>query len=535
LIPVIDIFAGPGGLGEGFSTLLDSEGNRMFKITLSIEKEFFAHQTLTLRSFFRQFELGEVPNDYYQFIKGNISLDELYKKWPKQAQHAKDEAWNATLGYGSADTSNKEVDKRIDSALAGATDWMLIGGPPCQAYSVVGRSRRQERVLDEKTDERVGLYKQYLRILAVHNPAVFVMENVKGLLSAKTKESPVFTKILSDLSNPVSAYLSDFKRNGRELNCPGYKIYSLVIKPKSFDQDGNPIFKQKDFIIHAEEYGVPQTRHRVILLGIRRELNCIPKILKSQDEVPISTVLSGLPRLRSKLSKVKDDVDTWKDVIKQIQKNSLLHGLDKDVKDEITKQLEQIRSPHQGSGSEYIPYANVNSDYRRDWYLDQDIQGVCNHESRGHMESDLLRYFFVSCFAKVKKTSPKLEDFPNALLPDHKNVNEGIDDKKFADRFRVQLWNKASKTITSHISKDGHYYIHPDPTQCRSFTVREAARIQTFPDNYYFCGPRTSQFIQVGNAVPPLLASKIAIIVNDIFKNLKNERSNKYSKRIQNI
>ena len=139
------------------------------------------------------------------------------------------------------------------------------------------------------------------------------------------------------------------------------------------------------------------------------------------------------------------------------------------------------------------------------------------------MEDDLLRYFFASCFAKIKKRSPKLEDFPVALLPAHKNVKAGIENKKFADRFRVQLWNDPCKTVTSHISKDGHYYIHPDATQCRSFTVREAARIQTFPDNYYFCGPRTSQFIQVGNAVPPLLANQIARIVSAVFKTFNNQ------------
>jgi DNA (cytosine-5)-methyltransferase 1 len=137
------------------------------------------------------------------------------------------------------------------------------------------------------------------------------------------------------------------------------------------------------------------------------------------------------------------------------------------------------------------------------------------------MESDLQRYLFVSSYGKLNHTSPKLENFPVALLPNHENVNEGIEEKKFADRFRVQLANKPSKTITSHISKDGHYYIHYDPTQCRSLSVREAARIQTFPDNYYFCGPRTAQFAQVGNAVPPLLANNIANIVFPIFEAIK--------------
>ena len=130
------------------------------------------------------------------------------------------------------------------------------------------------------------------------------------------------------------------------------------------------------------------------------------------------------------------------------------------------------------------------------------------------MNTDIFRYMFVSAFGKAHGRSPKLEDFPKQLLPAHKNVQDGIKNKTFADRFRVQLNEKPAKTITCHISKDGHYYIHPDPTQCRSLTVREAARIQTFPDNYFFCGPRTAQYIQVGNAVPPLLAKRIAEILS---------------------
>lgn len=521
-IPIIDIFAGPGGLGEGFSALFHQEiKRRVFKIVLSVEKDEYAHQTLTLRSFFRQFAPGEVPSDYYEFVKGNISLTELYKKWPVQAGKAKAEAWLAELGDGKESVSNKTVDEKIKEALSGRKNWLLIGGPPCQAYSVVGRSRRQEKILDEKKDERVGLYKQYLRILAVHNPAVFVMENVKGLLSAKTQESPVFSKILSDLADPVTAYLSEYTNNGIKLDCPGYRIYSLVAEPVSFDINGNPVFKQEDFIIYSEKYGVPQTRHRIILLGIRNDIDHKPGVLETQEEIPVSSVLSGLPRLRSTLSKTRDNGETWKASVKKILSKGVLSGIDKEVKQEIARQLDKITLHQKESGGEYLPYAKTETGYCPDWYLDEKLDGVCNHASRGHMESDLLRYFFAACFAKVKKRSPKLENFPSALLPAHKNVQAGIEDKKFADRFRVQLWDSPCKTITSHISKDGHYYIHPDPTQCRSFTVREAARIQTFPDNYYFCGQRTSQFIQVGNAVPPLLANKIAGIVAASFEVIK--------------
>jgi DNA (cytosine-5)-methyltransferase 1 len=522
VIPVIDIFAGPGGLSEGFCSLLNNENNRIFEIALSIEKDYYAHMTLTLRSFFRQFNHGEAPADYYEFVRGNITLEQLYSRHPEQAAIAQIESWNITLGESKGSTRNTDVDHKIREALNGERNWLLIGGPPCQAYSVVGRSRRQEKILDERKDERVGLYKQYLRILAIHNPAVFVMENVKGLLSAETANNSVFAKILEDLKDPVMAHIADFKVTDFELNCPGYKIYSLTVPSQKSDNNGNPIFKQKDFVIRAEQYGVPQTRHRVILLGIRRDIDVIPGTLTTTNKVGIAKVLSDLPRVRSGLSRQKDDGDKWKQAIVGVLKRGILTGVDKNVKAEIFKQLNKIRIPSCGRGAEFIPNENLNITYRPDWYIDSNLGGVCNHVSRGHMESDLKRYFFVSCYGIAKRKSPKLEDFPDGLLPNHDNIKEAIEDKKFADRFRVHVSGKPSKTITSHISKDGHYYIHYDPTQCRSLTVREAARIQTFPDNYYFCGPRTAQFSQVGNAVPPLLANQIAEIVNQIFNEARN-------------
>jgi DNA (cytosine-5)-methyltransferase 1 len=132
------------------------------------------------------------------------------------------------------------------------------------------------------------------------------------------------------------------------------------------------------------------------------------------------------------------------------------------------------------------------------------------------MVADLERYLFASSYAAVTGVSPTLQRFPVALLPSHQNVQRALGNGLFADRFRVQLASHPSTTITSHISKDGHYYIHPDPSQCRSLTVREAARLQTFPDDYFFCGPRTAQYHQVGNAVPPLLARQIANIVAEL-------------------
>ena len=177
-----------------------------------------------------------------------------------------------------------------------------------------------------------------------------------------------------------------------------------------------------------------------------------------------------------------------------------------------------IKSPPGDRGSEFIPGEFV-SGYKKKWFFDKKIKGICNHHSRSHMPSDIHRYFYAACYSDIFGNSPKLRDFPDDLLPKHKSASR---DKPaggaFSDRFRVQLPQRPGTTVVSHISHDGHYYIHYDPLQCRSLTVREVARIQTFPDSYFFCGPRTSQYIQVGNAVPPLLARQIAKIVTQILQ-----------------
>src|SRR6185437_1700824 len=177
------------------------------------------------------------------------------------------------------------------------------------------------------------------------------------------------------------------------------------------------------------------------------------------------------------------------------------------------------------SGSPYKRWKG-SPQWRSAWFRDARLQGICNHESRRHMKDDLWRYMFAACFAAINKKSPTLMDFPVELLPDHKNIEVmGSDEQEvvFADRFRVQVKNRYSTTVTSHISKDGHYFIHYDPKQCRSLSVREAARLQTFPDNYFFMGGKTAQYHQVGNAVPPLLAWKLARIVALFFDSDSNK------------
>lgn len=514
-VPIIDLFAGPGGLGEGFTSVVDKSNNRFFRIALSIERDEFAHKTLTLRSFLRQFPFKKMPVEYYQFVRGEIpDVDELYQLYPAHAEAAWHEAWQFSLGKPE---DHKEIDKRIREGLKGEKNFVLIGGPPCQAYSLVGRSRRQEGKGLNKEDERVYLYREYYRILGVHQPPVFIMENVKGLLSSKVDNKSIFKQLIQDLQNPVESY-KKLKGQTEVKSKIRYKIYSLVKKPLEYDLiDGSPIYDAKDYVIHAEKYGIPQTRHRVILLGIRNDIDLVPDILQPGDElIPVEHVLSGLPFLRSGLSKTRDGKQEWKAALEEIKKTNLKTQIDTAVWERMIKVVDNLSVPRKDRGKDFLEY-DADVDYQKNWYLDEKLKGVCNHETRSHIVQDVYRYLFVSCFAKVKGRSPKLSDFPTLLLPKHENVGKGVEENKFADRFRTQLYGEPSKTVTSHISKDGHYFIHPDSGQCRSLTVREAARIQTFPDNYYFCGPRTQQFHQVGNAVPPLLAKQIAEVVFKIF------------------
>jgi DNA (cytosine-5)-methyltransferase 1 len=514
MIRVVDIFAGPGGLSEGFASVTDSRGRPAFETVLSVEMEPFAFETLRLRTFFRQF-LDGAPKEYYRFLRGEITREALYESHPREAKRAKTQCWNARLGPGGQ--KSDRVRERIDEAIGDCENWVLIGGPPCQAYSLAGRSRNQGNPeYDPDKDARQRLYVEYLQILADHRPAVFIMENVKGLLSATLKNDRVFHRILEDLRSPVAA-LARENRSGRRSWTGKYRIYSLV--ERHMFENGDLLGS----VIQAEKYGIPQARHRVILLGVRDDLNGItPKVLKPHLRVPLSSVISSLPKLRSGLSRSADSATAWRDCLRsQVESRWANAGTRKadtvELSDLVRSSLMAIDPPVADRGGEFVA-GDITSLHAKNWYCDSKIGGVCNHSTRGHMESDLFRYIYAACFAKLHGKSPSLQHFPTDLLPDHYSVDNALEDGgNFSDRFRVQIESRPSTTVVSHISKDGHYYIHPDPMQCRSLTVREAARLQTFPDNYFFCGPKTSQYVQVGNAVPPLLAKQIGNIVLDVF------------------
>lgn len=492
MIPVVDIFAGPGGLGEGFSAWGAPRTSNRFQLAVSIEKDELAHATLRLRAFRRCFS-GEPPRAYWRLLRGEASWGDLQVSHPREATRAEREARQITLG---ADTA-LEVRSIVEDALNGADRWVLIGGPPCQAYSLAGRSRSRG-IADYRAelDHRQTLYVEYLQILADHAPPVFVMENVKGLLSARVNKLGMFERIREDLRHPAKA----LKREGRQTGNrhPKYRIRALV---PPLDPFGDA---PTNYLVKSEEFGIPQRRHRVILLGIREDFTSQePRTMsRASHEVNVRTALAGLPRLRSGLSKHADSDDAWLRYLRAIEQKSWFKRLsDERLKNHIQETLNGLTIPRASRGSNYLEKAG---------------EAILNHSSRSHMDSDLDRYLFASAFAALRTKSPVLADFPHAILPEHENVREAMGGGLFADRFRVQLSNSPSTTITSHISKDGHYYIHPDPSQCRSLTPREAARLQTFPDDYFFCGPRTAQYHQVGNAVPPELARQIAGIVADL-------------------
>lgn len=505
-IPVIDLFAGPGGLGEGFSAL--RRGTRpLFKIGLSIEKDTFSHQTLELRAFFRQFPHRQAPREYYQYLAGRMTRRELFEKFPAQAGRAGCEAWHAELG--SEKFPAAVMDKRIREAIGDGDDWLLIGGPPCQAYSLVGRSRRKNDPTFA-ADEKHLLYQQYLRILAMHRPPVFVMENVKGMLSATVNDAGIFQKIRKDLSEPLKAVPKADQRTPLR-----YKLFSLVCP--NGDLLGE--FAPEDYVVRAESYDVPQARHRVILLGVRSDWPLHPGVLRPAGKpIPIEMAIGDLPRLRSGLSKEEDTPGKWLAAVRAIKQSPGLSepAVTPALRQAIKSVLRKLKSGLD-RGGEFVA-GKPAPRFARNWLRDPRLAGFCNHATRGHIRQDLHRYLFAAQFAITNKRTPGLEDFPKALLPEHDNVAEAIAGTMFNDRFRVQFRGRPSTTVTSHISKDGHYFIHYDPVQCRSLTVREAARLQTFPDNYFFEGPRTAQYHQVGNAVPPLLAHQIAAIVAGIFK-----------------
>lgn len=601
-IKIIDLFAGPGGLGEGFSSCLPTKSNP-YEIAMSVEYEKNAHKTLTLRALYRKLTPKERENYYYPYIcspnkseKGKrfqVLIDQNVDKWrDAQAEtlggpHALGSSgkWAKIKGgeaLGPDDEKPTQQEKNIFSRISEIVSShdgpiVVIGGPPCQAYSVNGRNRqRAETTYKPENDERFFLYLEYLKVLDKANPDIFIMENVEGILTAELATGEqIFGKIKHDLARPD-------RRKSEQ-----YDIYSLSTAPKkTCTATSGPEYEDdSDYVLTASDYGVPQDRKRVILLGIKRKHGPLGETLAKvgADKTPgIKDLIGCLPSLRSGLNEsgVDDTVSTWQEACSESRNNLLqilrspkeiarvadrwvaleskrrkkakLADLSQAERTTLKRQYKvKIRQSYEGTALqlEQLKYENMRknqagagrgSDYfipiepRKKAFTtkfeerypelfqwlsrDGGLPGVANHRTRTHMRSDLQRYMFSAAWAKAnsKSTSPspKSKDFPLSISPKHKNWESG----SHADRFRTIEADMVPLTITSHLRKDGHAQIHYDLKQNRSMTVREAARVQTFPDDYYFEGCQGWQFQQVGNAVPPYLAKQIALHILKILK-----------------
>lgn len=388
---IIDLFAGAGGLSEGFR-------RNKFNIVAHVEMDKDASYTLKTREAFYYCKKKKL--DYYNmYLRGQITRDELYSKIPKTTL---EKVINQEI---SKDTIH-DIFEKIDKNLKGKHVTGIIGGPPCQAYSIAGRSRKK----DMKDDPRNFLYKYYLEFLKKYKPDFYVFENVQGIFSAKN-----------------GTIFCDIEKNMKEL---GYT------------------FEYK--LLNSRDFGVIQDRKRVIIIGYRQELNLnYPNFEKKQFNFNIKDLFEDLPTL--------NDGET--------------NNLYKTTTTSCLKKL-KIRN-NSWNILTYNQARKLNDN-------DKKIYKVC-----------------------IENNNIKYKDLPTELI---KHNNKDC----FEDRFKVVDYYKPCQTMVAHISKDGHHYIHPDINQCRSLTVREAARIQSFPDDYYFESSRTSAFKQIGNAVPVFMAEQIA-------------------------
>lgn len=480
-VPVIDLFAGPGGLNEGFSSL-PGDG-RAFKAVASFEMDASAHSTLLLRTAIRHIaaDLGHFPAEYYSLLRGELSYAEFARvsHIAQALKHAASEVHQIVLGPTTRDESDGIIATALGAVRTNEEPWVLIGGPPCQAYSLVGRSRRKGDPTFAN-DEKHLLYREYLHIIRKFKPTIFVMENVKGMLSSQHAGDGIFKQIMRDLRGPDGD--------------AGYDVYSFVTP-------GGAELQPRDFIIRSELFGIPQKRHRVILVGVLRGAALpSPSQLLTAPPISVSDAIGDLPPIRSRLTpRSRDSERTWEEqrLVARSQAGKTIS---------VGRRVPPLGASFIPGYSPKLPVGPLAN-----WLLDERLGGVTLHESRGHMAADLVRYAYLAERATVERRSLRLSELPPALRPEHRNAADP--NAPFNDRFRVQLRHEPSTTVVSHIAKDGHYYIHYDPAQMRSLSVREAARLQTFPDNYFFMGNRTQQYHQVGNAVPPLLARALAGVV----------------------
>lgn len=400
---IIDLFSGAGGLSEGFR-------QEPFDLICHIEMDPRACETLTTREAFYFFKKNGNLGPYFSYLRGKIGRDELIQLVPCNIL-------KKIICKEISALSLPELFSMVKNQADGEKIDGIIGGPPCQAFSLIGRARNEDKKADDK---RIYLYELYIAFLVEFRPTFFLFENVKGLLSFRDEKGELlFPKILD-----------------------------------AFEQIGYVVDKQ---IIDSSKYGVSQKRQRLFVFG-----HNLPEKSKSffgiladyvQPPITIKDLFYDLPPLFSN-----------------------------------------------GSSSQSFVMSQTNS--KDSFYQPDKIIPLSQHFLRPVSKNDSDIYRIVA-ERRQKGLSTKYSQLPPALQT-HNNKTD------FLDRYKCVDLNSISHTVVAHLSKDGHYYIHPDPLQNRSISIREAARIQSFPDDYFFEGSRTDAYRQIGNAVPPLLSKKLA-------------------------
>lgn len=416
---VLDMFSGAGGLSEGFF-------QQGFKFVSHIEKNVHARNSLETRAIYHVLKDSSNEGIYRDYISKSINRDEFIQKFKEL------ELPPVGLMQGEVTESNetaiiKEIQGHLKVIDSDSVD-VVIGGPPCQAYSVAGRGRKPKEMKD---DPRNYLYRHYLSFLEHFKPKIFVFENVPGIRSAK--EGTIYSNL------------------HEELEKLGYKTDA--------------------HILNAKDFNVLQERNRIIFIGWKNEYDLsYPYFLKTPiGRFHVSSLLNDLPPLQA------------------------------------------------GEGTEgpakYTKPFSCSSEYLQRFKIREKKDILIQHNARIHNPRD--RTIYRLAIEKWDKERKRLKY--NELSPElqtHKNKTS------FLDRFKVVNQYGHSHAILAHISKDGHYFIHPDVKQARSLTVREVARIQSFPDNYKFEGPRIAQYAQIGNAVPPLMAKGIAVEIEKMLEEI---------------
>ena len=396
----IDLFAGCGGLSEGFYRV-------GFKALAHVEIDHWACETLRTRM------------KYYGYkdIEKRVIEDDI---------------------------TSKNILDRLEEVTNGDSPDIIIGGPPCQAYSTAGRVRDGKRMAQ---DPRNFLFESYVRILEYYRPKFFVFENVIGILSAKVKGKLIFPQVLKALG----------------------KEYKLIDNP--------------DILLHnSANYGVPQIRKRIIIMGVRKDID-------GKEAIDLYNAVK------------KTHYDPEMD---ERQRRGLKRYVD--VREAIGD-LPPVE-PGQDASTNTFNYLCDNEFLRR--IGSSGVHPLMDHIARNHNNIDRERFNVMITnhwsFGEMRRARPDLEH-------EHARV--------FNNSYVVQWWNLPSKTILAHIHKDGFQYIHPDREQLRTFTVREAARIQSFPDDFVFKGSRGEMYKQIGNAVPVLFAEALAKSIKKNLDDLK--------------